>query len=136
MNARHLLFTTDRFNLSVTKGHFINPSCFGEDLGTWLQGKLTERGIGAGRPGQEDWGWFIRVRSADRAYFLAMNGCRGEDKSSRNRGEWRIIVVKRRSIWERVTGAGKITDDDGVLRVIREILQTEPDFCNVRVETV
>ncbi len=134
MNARHLLFTTDRFNLSVAKGHFINPSCFGEDLATWLQGKLMEKGISAGRTGQEDWGWFIRVRSADRGYFLAMNGCHGDDKSLGNRGEWRIIVVKRRSIWERVTGAGKIMDDDGMLKAIREILESESDFSRVRVE--
>jgi hypothetical protein len=45
-----LLFETDRFNLSEVGDHFINPTCFGEDLAAWLRTKLIEQGVEAGEP--------------------------------------------------------------------------------------
>jgi hypothetical protein len=45
MNALHLLFRTNRFNLSKVGEHFINPCCFGEDLAAWLGGRLREKGV-------------------------------------------------------------------------------------------
>jgi hypothetical protein len=132
MNSRHILFTTDRFNLSVAKPHFINPGCFGEELAAWLQARLIERDVKAGPPGQEDWGWYLRAKRGDRAYFLGMNG-NADENSPNNMGEWRIIVEKRRSLWERVSRAGEIDDDDGMVATIREILEKESDFSEVRV---
>jgi hypothetical protein len=132
MNSRHILFKTGRFNLSVAKPHFIDPGCFGEDLAAWLEARLIHENVKAGSPGQEDWGWYLRARRADHAYFLAMSGNADED-SPKNLGEWRIIVEKRRSLWERLSGAGKIDDNDGMVATIREILEKEADFSEVRV---
>lgn len=132
MNSRDILFTTDRFNLSVAKPHFINPGCFGEDLAAWLEARLIRENVKAGSRGQEDWGWYLRARLGDRAYFLAMSGNANEN-SPRNLGEWRIFVEKRRSLWERLSGADKIDDNDGMVATIREILEKEADFSEVRV---
>jgi hypothetical protein len=132
MNSRDILFKTDRFNLSVAKPHFINPGCFGEDLAAWLEARLIHENVKAGSPGQEDWGWYLRARRGDRGYFLAMS-CSADVDSPNNRGEWRIIVEKRRSFWERLSGAGKIDDNDGMVSTIRQILEKESDFSEVRV---
>lgn len=133
MNSRDILFKTDRFNLSVTKPHFINPGCFGEDLAEWLQARFIHENVMAGSPGQEDWGWYLRAKRGERAYFLAMSGNADHEDSPTNRGQWRIIVDKRRSSWERLSGAAKIDDDDSMVATIREILEKETDFSEVRV---
>src|ERR1700683_2257094 len=96
MNAHHLLFKTDRFNLSKVGEHFINPCCFGEDLAVWLQGILVERGIQTSAPGQEDWGWHLKARLGNDSYFLAMSG--NSENGATDFGEWRIMVGKKRSL--------------------------------------
>jgi hypothetical protein len=73
MNARDILFKTSRLNLSKIGGHFINPSCFGEDLAGWLRIKLADNGVEVSLPGQEDWGWYLRATYDGDSYFLGMN---------------------------------------------------------------
>ena len=132
MNARNLLFDTERFNLSKGKEHFINPCCFGEDLATWLKVRLTDKGVKTSAPGQEDWGWYLRATCGQQSYFLGMNGnpkAEGSDE-----GEWRIMIKKNRSLWDIATGHGKIREDDQMVRIIREILQEESSVRRVRLE--
>jgi hypothetical protein len=132
MDRRDLLFNTARFNLSVVKEHFINPCCFGEDLAAWLRGRLADKGIQASVPGQEDWGWYLKARCGQRSYFLGVNG--NPDVEGSDKGEWRIIVKKKRSLWEILTRAGKITDDDPMVTILEEILRNTFDFTNVHLE--
>jgi hypothetical protein len=129
-----ILFATNRFNLSEPKEHFINPGCFGEDLAGWLRTKLLERGIPTLQPGQEDWGWYIESRLGAASYFIGVGGIVGESATSSNEGEWRIMIEKRRSLWEKLSGRGKTSYDDPIFAVIREILEGEPEFKNVRYE--
>ncbi|MGB2663158.1 MAG: hypothetical protein WAK48_04085 [Candidatus Acidiferrum sp.] len=132
MNARHILFRTIRFNVSITKEHFINPDCFGEDLAAWLRDKLIDRGSDVSELGQEDWGWYLRVRRKKESYFLGMNGIPiGTDGNQKDFGEWRIIVKKNRSVGQWLGNKGKISADDGMLVLIEEILRAEPDFADV-----
>lgn len=134
MNARHLLFRTGRFNLSQVHEHFINPCCFGEDLAAWLRTKLAEEHIRVSEPDQEDWGWYLRAKQGNHSYFLAISG-NSANGTNRDYGEWRIIVEKQRSIWERVTGKGKIAESDPMLEAIRKILPQQEDFLDLRIET-
>ena len=53
------------------------------------------------------------------------------DNSGSDDGEWRIIAEKRRSIWERLTGKGKIAADDALVTLIEQILSNEPGIRNV-----
>jgi len=135
MNAIHVLFETDQFNVSVVHDHFVNPCCFGEDLAAWLQSKLADRGIQAGKQGQEDWGWYLQVEFQKNSYFLGMSGNAGEPETGSNQGEWRIIVELKRSLYDRIKGRNKIGEDDPMLRVIGDILAKEPDFKNIHRET-
>jgi hypothetical protein len=95
MNARHLLFTTGRFNLSQVHEHFITPCCFGEDLAAWFRSKVTEKGIHASEPGQEDWGWYLRAKQGNDSYFLGVGG-NSANGTNQDYGEWRIIVLRKR----------------------------------------
>ena len=56
------------------------------------------------------------------------------DDPQNDEGEWRIIVEKRRSIWERVTGQGKVLVGDGLIALIEQILSDEPTIRNIRRE--
>ena len=51
-----------------------------------------------------------------------------------NRGEWRVIVERRRSLRERLAGAAPMTADDPVFTLVRSILEAEPGFSDVRVD--
>jgi len=129
-----ILFDTDRFNLSETKEHFINPCCFGEDLAAWLRGKLLERGFPTIKPGQEDWGWYIESALEGNSYFIGIGGSAEESAPEPNFGQWRIMVEKRRSLWEKLSGRNKTSLGDPIFGVIREILKREDDFKDIRYE--
>src|SRR5882762_1871246 len=134
MNARHVLFRTQRFNLSITKEHFINPDCFGEDLAAWLKDKLIDRGRDVRQFGQEDWGWYLKVKNKE-SYFLGMNGIPIEtDQNQKDFGEWRIIVKTNRSIGQWLGNRCKMNADDEMLVLIEEILRAESDFADVHQE--
>jgi hypothetical protein len=132
MNALHILFRSNRFNLSKVGEHFINPCCFGEDLAAWLRPKLAGKNIETVPPYQEDWGWELPAKRGRDSYYLCMSG--NADNPGNDEGEWRIIVEKRRSIWERLTGEGKIAVGDAVVTLIEQILSKEPAIRNLRRE--
>lgn len=132
---RHdLLFETNRFNLSEVKEHFINPCCFGEDVAAWLRGRLLEKGIEMSEPDQEDWGWYISGSHKENDYFVGVGGNADEGSEDKNQGEWRIMVEKRRSVWEKLTGKNEMNAGDDMLQVIHGVVENEPDFKNVRYE--
>jgi hypothetical protein len=134
MNALSLLFKTARFNLSKIDETFINPCCFGEDLARWLGEALLERKFEISEPYQEDWGWELPVKNESAGYYLCMSGYADDEGANSNAGEWRIIIEKRRSIGQRLTGKGKIESSDRMLVSVREILEAEPDIRDVRIE--
>ncbi len=134
MNSIDLLFRSSRFNLCKVGDHFINPCCFGEDLAAWLRQKLTQRAIHVDPPSQEDWGWYLGVGHGGEKYLIGMNGNADEGSANANHGEWRIIVDKSRSLGQRLRGAGKIAQNDPIVAMIEEVLQSEPDFLDLRRE--
>jgi hypothetical protein len=136
MNALHLLFRTGRFNLSEVGAHFINPCCFGEDLAVCLRKSLKEKGIESPGPDQEDWGWELPVKDNGQSYYLGVGGNADGTSTNPNEGEWRIIIEKRRSIRQRFTGRGKITLDDKVAIILKEILTADTAIRDVHVEVV
>ena len=123
MSSLHILFRSSRFNLSRVGEHFINPCCFGEDLAVWLRPKLSEKNIETTQPYQEDWGWELPAKTRTDSYYLCMSG--NADNPGNDEGEWRIIVEKRRSIWERLTSRAQITTDDSLATAIEQILSSD-----------
>jgi hypothetical protein len=129
-----IVFDTHRFNLSEVQPHFINPCCFGEDFAAWLRARLIERGIPTIAPGQEDWGWYIVATLGDNAYFIGVGGNADETARDPNQGQWRIMIEKHRSLWEKVTGKNHTSPHEPIFGVIEDVLAREPDFKNVRRE--
>jgi hypothetical protein len=135
MNALHVLFRSNRFNLSKVGEHFINPCCFGEDVAAWLRAKLGERGVHTKEPYQEDWGWELPVAASSGSYYLCIGGNSDESDVDKDQGEWRIIVEKKRSIGQRLTGKGKIAAGDDMAKIVEEILSAEAGIREVRLES-
>lgn len=134
MTRRDFLFSTDRFNLSKVKEHFINPCCFGEDLASWLHERLQIVGLTVDEPGQEDFGWYLGARLGADRYLLTISGNPDEENQTTNRGEWRISVEKHRSFWERITGKNLLVPTDPVLTAVEGLLRATSDFQNLRTE--
>lgn len=134
MNAVHILFRTSQFNLSKVGEHFINPCCFGEDVAAWLIPKLADKHIETAKPYQEDWGWELPAACKGNSYYLCMSGNADDPSNSQDQGEWRIIVEKRRSLWQRLTGKGQIAADDPLVTTVKEILSREPAIRDLRRE--
>jgi len=85
--------------------------------------------------GQEDWGWYLKVKLKKEFYFLGMNGIPIEtNENHKDFGEWRIIVKKNRSIGQWLGNRAKISADDMMLVLIEEILRAESDFTDVHHE--
>ena len=129
-----ILFDSHRFNLSEVKEHFINPSCFGEDLAEWLRSKLLEQGIPTIKPDQEDWGWYIESTLGGNAYFIGIGGNGDELSADPNQGEWRISIEKHRPLWDRLRGKNEMSRNEPIIAVIRAIVDRGADFENVRFE--
>ena len=134
MNALSILFRSSRFNLSKVGEDFINPCCFGNDLANWLRTKLIDHQVNVSEAYQEDWGWELPVKDGRDSYYLCMSGNSDELPTHENEGEWRILIEKRRSLVQRLSGQGKISTDDKMVRLIEEILSTEPAIRDIRRE--
>jgi hypothetical protein len=134
MNALHALFRTDKYNLSKVGAHFINPCCYGEDLAAWIHEKLSEKGIAAHEPYQEDWGWEFAAQINEQSYYLGVGGNADGATANPDEGEWRVIVEKKRTLWQRLAGENKSTLDDPLLSLIKQILIADTRIRDVRVE--
>lgn len=133
MTEIHIVFTTDRFNCSQPRTHYINECCYGDDLANWMAERLRPLEFRVGQPGQEDWGWYLRVWSSRDAYFVAIGAITLEEDlqptpaRGSNHGEWRIIVQKRRTLWKWLLGSHQISRDDPLVQAIERTLVTELD---------
>ncbi len=136
MTRFDILFETDRFNVSEVKEHFINPCCFGEDLAEWLRQRLAQKGLIAGAPYQEDWGWEMLTQRDSEQYYLGVSGYRTEGAAGKNDGEWRIMVEKKRSIWDKLRGRNAITEGESILTIIEDILREQADVRNLHRESI
>src|SRR5262249_50500858 len=120
-----LLFVSDRFNLSQPKDYFINDCCYGDDLARWLVERLLRRGVLASQPGQEDWGWYFEAPYQGANYFVGVGGNADDEHAPSNRGEWRLIVEKRRTLWEKLKKVNRLADDDTFIQLLKSIVVDE-----------
>ena len=129
-----VLFSTDRFNLSEPREYFINECCYGDDVARWLVERLRLRGMSVTDPDQEDWGWYFDAQTKDAAYFVGVGGNIDDEAGSGNFGEWRFIVQKHRTLWEKLSGANLLDEHDEFLEVLKDIVANEPGLQLVGVE--
>jgi len=129
-----VIFCSAAFNTRERKPYFINDCCFGDDVARWLVERLKSRGLTATRPAQEDWGWYFDVYLGESRYFVGVGGAPDEDVPLSNQGQWRLMVEKRRTLRQRLSGANKLRDDDAFIGVLKDIVSCEAGLILVGVE--
>lgn len=122
-----IIFETARFNLSEPKEYFINPCCFGDDAAAWFAGELTARGITVSEPGQEDWGWYLEAAHAGNSYFIGIGG-NAETEAAGNQGEWRLMLEKKRTVWDKLNGKNKLHADEQIILILHDIISKQADM--------
>ena len=118
-------FKTDSFNLSEQKPTFVNPDCFGDDLGEWLIRQLRAAGHATDdAPGAEDFGWYVNF-AVDGSDFCAVIGHVPDEC-------WFIVVEARKGFLGSMFG-GRNRDVllSGVFAV-RDAIARIPDVTDIR----
>ena len=65
-------FKSNLFNTDEVRDYFINPGCFGDDLGKWLMAKFDEFDVEYEHdgPDQEDFGWYVNFSLSNIDYTI------------------------------------------------------------------
>lgn len=129
-----VLFRSKRFNLSKHRDDFINPCCFGDDVAQWLISQFRALGLQASEPDQEDWGWYFGVEYQSVRYFVGVGGIADDEPAPKNQGEWRIIVEKHRTLWQKLARTNLMTDTDPLVQLLEKFIAAEPDLQWVGIE--
>jgi len=129
MDAAVIRLTTSLFDISKERPNDINP-IYGESLLLWLAEKLKDQ-VSVPRPETEDWGWYVDIEWAGRGYLL---GASAADEEEHGRREWILQIVKHRSLKEKLLGKEKMTAADGCVRLVLQILRSEPAIAGVTLE--
>lgn len=129
MDAAVIRFNTALFDVSKERPNPINP-IVGESLLLWLAEKLSGRLL-LTSPDTEDWGWYSTVEWNGRRYMLGSSAAEAEADGTR---EWILQIVKHRSVTERLVGQEKMTPDDGCVRLLLDVLRSEPAFLGITLE--
>ncbi len=128
MLERAIWVTTDQFEATVPGPHFINPRCFGEDFGKWLEHHLKERGLEVSEPIQEDWGWVIIASMNDRKFTISLGVM--DESIGRVPAVWRIGVAYEKPLnsfrtWFKPAPAETLEE---LFREVQNVLHIEPTF--------
>jgi hypothetical protein len=133
----HALFvTTDIFEVTTPKEHFINERCFGEDFAEWRRSRLNARQITCDEPVQEDWGWALLVTLDGRTFTIAIGVM--DDSIGKVPAEWRVSLAYERFLnripnWFRAVPRDQFQHMFGQLKAI---LEAEPRFAVSETERV
>ena len=122
-----LRFQTDKFDVTKERENPINP-IYGESLLLWLRDKVKSQ-FDIPVPEAEDWGWYSQVNWKGRSYML---GASAEDESGQY--EWVFLIVKHRTLMEKIFGKEKMTSTDECVLFFRQLLEQEPAFRNLSVD--
>ena len=86
--------TTDLFNSTEPKPHFINDRCFGEDfVGRILEGFRTST-FRLDEPFQEDWGWATLARKDGETFLIGVGIM--DESIGETPARWLIMIDKFR----------------------------------------
>lgn len=106
-------FKSSKFNTTEVRDYFINDICFGDDLANWLFEELSQNGLKAVKPWQEDWGWQFEAENC-----LISVGFNGD--------EWQIYVELITGFFQKL--AGKTNDISAVTKNLHQILEKESEI--------
>ncbi len=120
-------FKSATFNTRETRGHFINPDNYGDDLAGWLRQELKGRSVevGAGL-GQEDFGWHFDFSAGGRRCSFVL-GYRGDDEEG-----WVGWLERDAGFLPSLLGARKRDIPPEAALLIHSVLATAQQITEVR----
>jgi hypothetical protein len=112
-------FQSTAFNCTDPKDYFINPCCFGDDVGKWLSAKISERGVPCGDVGQEDWGSYFTCEIDKQTFFVNIGFVEGEG--------WRLLLEHHVPFFKKLFQRPETTTVK-LEHLVREILKSSPEI--------
>jgi hypothetical protein len=126
-------FESTAFNMSESKGYFINPGCFGDDVAMWLISELRKQDVKTDEvPGQEDFGWYLNFEMMGTAHTLVI-GHRPSGETET--GRWIVWLERRRGVLGSLTGGRDRGIQAAAVEVIDRILSNSSLIRDVRWES-
>jgi hypothetical protein len=126
-------FQSTSFNMTDAKANFINPTCFGDDVATWLITRLRSAGIEtAPEPSQEDFGWYFdfKVPEGDHCLVLGHRPADGDEPAI-----WIGWLERRRGLLTSLFGGRNRNIATSACSAIHHALSGTPDISHVRWHT-
>ena len=102
---------TDRSRLSTTGPRADQQ---GEDFSRWLMDALRSRGVDARALGWRDAGWSNQATLDGTTYLVCVAGT--------DPGEWHVLLERKRSLLQRLTGQDPTCPRDTLVRRIAQVL--------------
>ncbi len=129
--ARTLVtFKANAFNTCVPKDYFINPTCFGDDVVEWMTEELKRAGFQiVGNAGQEDFGWFLRLRVGNTDYDFVVGFRTGEANDS---SDWIAWIEPKRGIFKYLLPGREYPVETTVVHAIHAILSASTEIRDIR----
>jgi hypothetical protein len=125
-----LAFKSKAFNTTIEREYFINPGCFGDDVGRWLVAQLGARGQCADEKlGQEDFGWYLTFEAAGVKHQAVLGYRPG---SNDDEGGWICWIERKASLVGSMLGRRKDIKPEAV-EATYGILSSSPSISEVRL---
>jgi hypothetical protein len=125
---RNVIFKSNAFNTTEPKDYFINPCCFGDDLGRWTIQRLRSHGVSTdNEPGQEDFGWYIVFRIGATEYFFIIS-YRPDDPT----GDWMCGLERNAGLIGNILGRQKKGIQSEAAQTIHDVLKAAPEISDIR----
>jgi hypothetical protein len=123
-------FESTAFNMTKPKDYFINPCCFGDDVGAWIIRELRKRGVRTDdKPGQEDFGWYLNFEIAGIEHtFVIGHQPKGETEA----GTWIGWLERKHGLFASMLGRRNRGIQASAAQMIHDILSDSEVIRDVR----
>ena len=123
-------FRSTAFNTTEEKDYFINPGCFGDDLGKWLIRELRSRGLHTDdEPDSEDFGWYFTFRVGDLEYDFVISYRPGDGDPE---GDWIGWLERSKGFLASMLGLRKKGIEPEAAQAVHAVLSASPQIREVR----
>ena len=122
-------FTSNAFNVSISKPEFVHPENFGDDVARWFMTKFHDRQIGFDEedPSQEDHGWYVTFRLNGLLYDLVASYAPTNDAQ-----RWLLSLERSVGLLRSMMGQRRRGVTIEAVQLINDILQASAECQDVK----